>query len=103
MTSSFDNFVIRNILANNQSGITSVNELHSISSGNFWHEDYKTIRELIKKGNLELIDDLLKDRERSGEYFELMQFKDQNGLPYLVTVYDSDQLNQDPQVIEIFQ
>jgi len=36
------------------------------------------------------------------EYLEVMQFKDQSGENFIVTVYDSIELWQNPKVIDIF-
>jgi hypothetical protein len=36
------------------------------------------------------------------EYLEIIQFESQDGLNFLATVYDSIELWQDPQIIDIF-
>ena len=35
-------------------------------------------------------------------YLEVIQFKNQDGLNFIVTVYDSIELWQNPQIIDIF-
>ena len=36
------------------------------------------------------------------EYLDIMIFKDQNNKTYTTTVYDNNELWQDPQIIDIF-
>ena len=52
-----------------------------------------------------MIDSLqnLKSPEKSdfNEYLEIYSFSDQNNKQYLATIYDSDELWQDPQIIDI--
>ncbi len=98
----YNNYFIRSILANNQFGITEVSNLQSVKTISLIKEEYKEIESLIKAGELAAIKTLHKDKPRTGEYLEVLEFNDQNGKKYIVTVYDSDALEQDLQVIEIY-
>lgn len=98
----YDGYVIRNILANNQFEIEEVNNLESIKSLSFFKEEYPTIESFIKVGNIEAIKTFSENKLRSGEYLDVMLFNDEKQKKYIVTVYDSDILEQDPQVIEIY-
>src|SRR5262245_47246111 len=102
MASSFDNYVIKGILANNEYGIKEVNELESLKSGYFVREEYGEIEKQIRGGNVEAIDLFFKDQIKSSEFLEIMKFKDQSQHVFIVTVYDNLELWQDPQVIEIY-
>ena len=42
------------------------------------------------------------NQSQAGEYLDIMMFKDQDNKKYIVTVYDSIELSQDPQIIEIY-
>ena len=64
--------------------------------------EYLEIERLIKDGNIEAIKSLTDNKSEVREFLDVMIFKDQNKKSYIVTVYDSDELWQDPQVIEIF-
>lgn len=99
---SFDEYVIRGIIANNQFGITSVIGIESLKSMLFVQEEYSEIKKVILNGNIDLLKNFPETQPRTGEYLEIMAFKDQNESQYIVTVYDSNVLEQDPQVIEIY-
>jgi hypothetical protein len=99
----FDLHVIRNILVNNTFGITEVNDMESLKSIFFINEEYSEIERLIKSGNIEVIREIKESQPPTGEYLEIILFKDQNKKRYIVTVYDSNALEQDPQIIEIYQ
>jgi len=98
----FDGYVMRSILANNQFGITEVKNIESLKSISFIKEEYAVIENLIKNGDIEAIKTFSENQPRSGEYLMVMRFNDQTNKKYIVTVYDSDMLEQDPQVIEIY-
>ena len=100
--SSFDEYVIRGILANNQFHIKEVNNLVSLKSIFFIRDEYPIIEKLIKAGEVEAIKTFSENQPRTGEYVDVMLFGDQKQNNYIVTVYDSDQLEQDPQLIEIY-
>lgn len=101
--SSFDEYVIRGILANNPFNIKEVLGLESIKSMFFIREVYFEIKKLILLKDIEGIKAFPKNQEQTGEFLEVMIFKDQVQGEYIVTVYDSNALEQDPQVIEIYR
>lgn len=98
---SFDRFVVNGIIANNAFGITLVENLVSIRSACFTPELYETIRRLIQENDLRSIE-TINEPERREEFLEVMKFEDQDKRSYIVMVYDSLGLSQDPQIIEIF-
>ncbi len=98
---TFNSFVIKGILANNEFGITKVNELKSIQSVVFDFSEYPVAEELIKSGQFYFVNQSCV-QTFPREYLEIMKFTDQHSDRYLVTVYDSDELWQDPQIIKIF-
>lgn len=101
-TSLFDTYVIKSILANNQFGITSVANIESLNTGYFIREEYTKIETLIHEKNIDKIKSLSLTKVEKEEFVTIMLFKDQNLKEYIVTVYDSNVLEQDPQVIEIY-
>lgn len=104
MSSSFDNYVVSGILANNEFGIKEVENLESVWSGNFIQERYNEITRLIKDGKIDQVVDLYDiPKGNFPEYLEIMKFADQDRNMFVVTVYDSNELMQDPQVIDIFK
>ncbi|MDF2382469.1 hypothetical protein JMG10_13385 [Nostoc ellipsosporum NOK] len=99
---SFNKYVIRGILATNKFGITQVNGLESIKSTFFTTDEYPLIERYIREKNIEAIKAYNEKRDDKAEYLDIMVFKDQYAAEYIVTVYDSNSLDQDPQVIDIY-
>lgn len=99
---AFDNYVVKSLLANNLFEITEVHNLESLNSRFFEREKYPEIEAMIKEKNIEALKSLPSNKSEDGQYLDIMMFKDQNQREYIVTVYDSNALEQDPQVIEIY-
>lgn len=99
----FNDFVINNVITNNKFGINEINKLENLASRLFLVEEYSDIEKLIGEGNIQAIKLLPDNNSQSGEYLDIYSFEDQNGNKYIVTVYDSIALEQDPQVIEIYK
>lgn len=98
----FNDYVTQSILANNQFDIILVDNLRSEKYLPFVKEEYVNIERLIQNNDLENIQIPVNLSIQKGEYLDIMSFTDQIGNFYIVTVYDSDALEQDPQVIEIY-
>jgi hypothetical protein len=98
----YNDYVIRGILANNRFGITAVNDLRSLNTLYLVREEFPFIKELIQSGDIEAIRSLSQGGLKKDEYLDIMSFTDQNTNQFIVTVYDSDALEQDPQIIEIY-
>jgi len=99
----YNEYIIESIIANNQFGIRHVNELESLNLIYFVKEDYAAIEKLIQKNDMEALKGITQNGIGGEEYLDLMLFKDQNAVLFMVTVYDSNVLEQDPQVIEIYR
>lgn len=70
----------------------------------FEKEKYPAIVSLIRAQNLADLAEMSEGKMNTDfpEYLEVMQFESQLGQMFVVTVYDSIELWQDPEVIEIF-
>lgn len=101
-TNLFDTYIINSILANNQFGITAVTDIENINTGYFIKEEYGEVEKLIAEKNVHAIKSLRLTDTKADEFLTIMIFKDQRLKEYIVTVYDSNALEQDPQVIEIY-
>ena len=99
---SFDILVKSSILANNLFSIEEVNNLESIKSTYFDLEYYRSIQELLQKRLIEDVYHMEVNHRNSMEYLEVMGFHDQNNNRFAVAIYDTIELEQDPQVIGIF-
>jgi hypothetical protein len=98
---TFDDCVIQNIITNNQFGISQVLLLKPLNSLFFNQEEYSKISKLMKEKDISSVEKFT-TKFKNREYLEVMQFIDQNKKSYIVTIYDSQSLEQDPQVIEMF-
>jgi hypothetical protein len=99
----YDIFITELILSDSELDIKNVFELTSLKSVLFKEEQYAEIKQLIKKQDWNQIKGLkeIPDKEFK-EYLDIMRFKDQNHNEYVITIYDNDELFQDPQIIDIF-
>jgi hypothetical protein len=101
---TFDEYVLNRILARSEFGISEVIGLRSIKSMYFEREKYSFIASLIKENNLAALLEMSEGNLDPAfqEYLEIMQFRSQSDLNYIVTVYDSIELWQNPEVSDIF-
>ncbi len=99
---TFEDYVKDGILTNNEFDITEVTNLESLKSIYFINDEYIAIEQLIRTRNIEAIKASLGNQSNTGEYLEILKFEDQNKKGYIVTVYDSNALEQDPQVIKVY-
>jgi hypothetical protein len=100
---SFDSYVEKSILANNEYGIESISGLHSIKSIYFNKNEYPKIEALIMNGQIESLKDFRENQLQEDDYLDVMLFSNQRNEKFIVTVYDSNALEQDPQVIQIYK
>lgn len=99
--SKYDEYVTASILAKNQFDISLVQNLKSIKSVYFNYKDYSELEQLIIQQNFEAITDL-GGCDVPRQYLEVMEYEDQKSKQYIVSVYDSDELWQNPEAIKIY-
>ena len=99
---SYEKLVIETILSCKDFDIKEVNNIVTIKSLIFIQDQYNLITDLIKKQDWENIKTLENNSNEFNEYLEIIKFTDQNKKTHIATIYDSDELWQDPQVIDIF-
>ena len=100
----FDKYVRSELLTSNQFSIEEVNDLSEIDSLPFSLAEYPKILALIKEHRFDEIQKmsrLYKAHDR--EYLIIMKFNDQQESHYIITVYDSDELWQNPRVMDILK
>lgn len=93
--------ISKTILCTNEFGITEVREMTNIKMMELVRDEYPKILKLVKSKDIDGIKNLPSPATRSGEDISIMQFMDQRGKGYLVIIYDSDELWQDPQVADL--
>lgn len=102
MKKTFDSYVISGILTNNDYEIKEIRNLKSLKSTSYTLEIYQSVIESIQNDNLSRIFHLPELSKEHSEFLDIMEFDDQSGNKYIITVYDSLELTQDPQVLQIF-
>jgi hypothetical protein len=91
-------------LVQKEFNIQSVNNIERLISTLFTKEKYDLIKLLILENELNKFNDNNSlDRVIFREYLEVMKCSDQNRQPYIIVIYDSDELIQDPEIIDIFK
>jgi hypothetical protein len=99
----YNDYVVSGILVNNQFEIVQVKELQSLKTIILDRNKYQEIEQLIINhdwGSIANLDS--PDATGFREYLDVVKFRDQNDRTFVATIYDSDELFQDPQVINIF-
>lgn len=99
----YEDYIKTSILKNNEFGIRSVSNFEHVRSMPLIREEYSQIAGFLLAKNIEAIKTMPLDSRRTSEYLAILMFTDQNESKYIVTAYDSDELTQDPQVIDIFK
>lgn len=99
---AYNDFIIKAIIKN-QDTITEVHSQESLKSLVFDREQYPNIALIIKSKSWETINELSDNFSNDfREYLNVIKFKDQYGKTFIITIYDSDEMWQDPQIIELF-
>lgn len=98
----WNDLVIKAILLNKDFDVKEVNNLESIQSLFFDSEKYPTIIDLIKNKKIESLKEFeIENKSGFREYLDIIKFSDQSHKTYVATIYDNDELWQDPQIIDI--
>ena len=102
-SNKWDELIIKAILSNNEFGILEIRNLKPIKSIIFDQSKYSEITSLIDKKDWKGINSI-EDENKSGfrEYLDIVKFSNQDDQTYIATVYDSDELWQDPEIKDIF-
>ena len=90
------------IVSNNLFEISEIKEMKTVNSFYFYPDHYRNVEALIKSGDLSKIKELPLNRSDTFQYYYVVSFLDQKNKLYVATVYDSNELWKDPQLIEIY-
>jgi len=101
---SFDDMIVSAIVEGNKYGIDKVMHLTGVKDILYSDDAYCALTDLIKAGRLEDVKNFAEEEisPMFREYTYVYSFLDQNGRAYIATIYDSDELWQDPELYEIF-
>ena len=101
---NWDDIVIKAILSFKDFKIKEVNEFESVVSLNFDKEKYPEIISLIKEKNWNVLTHFYNPKQtRFREFLEVVKFSDESRHVHIAMVYDSDELMQDPEIIEVIK
>jgi hypothetical protein len=98
----YNSYIIKAILAYNKFEINEVKNLQTINSRCYIQDEYDKIEDLIENREIDALKSLPDNQGRSSEYLTVVEFKNQLDVFYIATIYDSDELWQDPEVIKIW-
>lgn len=101
-TDKYSQKVERAILADKEFSILQVQKLECIYSSLFDENQYPTLLSILREAKYDqLPQSQLSQTTQLREYLMAYKFVDQGDKEYLATVYDSDELWQDPQIVDI--
>jgi ribosomal silencing factor RsfS len=90
------------ILKNNTLGITELRKIEFLKGLNFSKDVYESVLELIKQKKIKEIIALPNEKQKTFEDLTIIRFYDQNNRKNIAAIYDTDELWQDPEILEIF-
>lgn len=99
---SWDRIISNAILANKEIPISEVREIETVKTLFFTPGKYAEVKKLIEQKQVELILEGGFVINVFREYLIVVKFKDHHNKFFFATVYDSDELSQDPQIIDFF-
>lgn len=89
------------IVSSNQFGIEILRNLQSVKLTMYNAEEYHSIKSLLEQNKWHEIKETNKMKASFGEYLYIVTFLDETGKKYIASIYDSDELWQDPEVIDV--
>ena len=100
---SWDKQIVTAILANKEYNIIEVKEMETVKSLFFDTIEYGQIKKLLEEKKPDSILDAELQRNKDfEEYLIIIKFKDQRNKLFFASVYDSDELWQYPEIIDLF-
>ncbi|HEV7349854.1 hypothetical protein [Telluribacter sp.] len=100
---TYDKAVVEAIMKCKEFSGTEVHNLRRLKSLFYKEDEYQKVIQQVKDKKLEELNELDIHGEGFREYLDIMKFQDQSGTAFIVTIYDSDEMWQDPQVLDVFQ
>jgi hypothetical protein len=82
--------------------LTVISNLKIIAHYNFRREFYDDLLSLLKENKIEEANKKYYEEKKTFEDLTLVSFHDKSGILWHALIYDSDELWQNPEVLEIF-
>lgn len=101
-SNKWNSIVINQVIKEYNFGITQIQDFTPLKDLHFDNTSYSGILTLLKANNL-LAVKAIEEATKTGfrEYLHVITFFDQQQRKFALTVYDSDELLQDPEIIDI--
>ena len=99
---TWDKKIIVKLLSYQKQSITKVNDYRKFIHLFFDKQTYLAVVSLIEKEDWENIKSIKQEKLAFKEDLILVMFTDQDGKNCLATIYDNDELWQDPEIIDVF-
>lgn len=101
-TDIYSEHIIKAILSAKGNEIRAVSDIACISSAFFDRDQYPALLSRLKNGETEgLTNDIGHTENTFREYLYVYHFFDQDKRKWFATIYDSDELWQDPELIDL--
>jgi hypothetical protein len=101
--SSYERALIQAVLNRNTEGIAEVRDMEILKTLNFYREQYSLVKELIREAkDADTIRNFSIENPPCWEDITIITFADQHDRRWVGTIYDSDELWQDPELIDVF-
>jgi hypothetical protein len=103
----YDKMVTDEMISENDFNIKKVTAVNLLNSFQFSKEFIIQIEKIIFSGNINEIAKLPnpnpEEENKFREFLYVLLIKDQNDISYIVTVYDSNALYQDSEILKIYK
>ena len=99
---NYNGYIIKDILSNNEFNIQKVINLKDINTFFFHQGIHAEVEKIINEKRFEDLVNETISQECCSDYLSIMSFEDEKEQKFLATIYDSDDLWQNPVVVKIF-
>jgi hypothetical protein len=99
----YEDYIIASFIIIKSLDVNNILEIEHYTTRFFNQSEYLEIEKFIKENELEKVKLMPANNENSTQFLEIFIIWTIDKKKYIVTVYDSLELTQDPQIIEIFE
>ena len=94
---------IEDVILRSDRNILEIKDLTIVKMLNFTQNNITKIKDILETKRIDLLEGIPNDTgKKTFEDLTILSFLDHADNKYFVTIYDSDELWQDPQVIELY-
>jgi hypothetical protein len=100
---AYNTSIVKDILADKRFTIKEVHNLKEINTFPYDRNIYQIVEKCVSEKNLEPLYGNLTENKDNSEFLCIMSFNNEKGELFIITIYDSDELWQDPEIPQFFQ